>query len=112
MEFFFRDIIYILVRDTDRQKRAPDAGLDPGSPGPRPGLQAALTRCATRAALDDRLHSRTFKDGSESFRTARSSETVVGSVDSESWRSRGRFGLGSQRRKLEMKGAVMGGVND
>ena len=26
-------------------------GLDPGSPGSRPGLQAALNRCATGAAL-------------------------------------------------------------
>ena len=30
--------------------REPDAGLDPGSPGSRPGLQAALNRCATGAA--------------------------------------------------------------
>ena len=26
-------------------------GLDPGSPGSRPGLKAALNRCATQAAL-------------------------------------------------------------
>ena len=31
--------------------REPDMGLDPGSPGSRPGLQAALNRCATGAAL-------------------------------------------------------------
>ena len=30
--------------------REPDVGLDPGSPGSRPGLQAALNRCTTRAA--------------------------------------------------------------
>ena len=30
----------------------PDVGLDPGSPGPHPGLQAAPNRCATRAALN------------------------------------------------------------
>ena len=29
-------------------------GLDPGSPGSNPGLQAALNRCATGAALDCR----------------------------------------------------------
>ena len=28
----------------------PDVGLDPVSPGSRPGLQAALNRCATGAA--------------------------------------------------------------
>ena len=28
----------------------PDVGLDPGSPGSRPGLQAALNRCTTGAA--------------------------------------------------------------
>ena len=28
----------------------PDVGLDPRSPGSCPGLQAALNRCATRAA--------------------------------------------------------------
>ena len=31
--------------------REPDVGLDPGSPGSRPGLQAALNRCTTGAAL-------------------------------------------------------------
>ena len=30
--------------------RKPDVGLDPGSPGSHPRLQAALNRCATRAA--------------------------------------------------------------
>ena len=29
----------------------PDVGLNPGSPGSHPGLQAALNRCATGAAL-------------------------------------------------------------
>ena len=31
--------------------REPDVGLNPGSPGSHPGLQAALNRCATGAAL-------------------------------------------------------------
>ena len=30
--------------------REPDVGLNPGSPGSRPGLQAALNRCTTGAA--------------------------------------------------------------
>ena len=43
-------------RHRQREKQAPcgvvpDVGLDPGSPGSRPGLQAALNRCATGAAL-------------------------------------------------------------
>ena len=41
-------------RHTEREKQAayrePDIGLDPGSPGSRPGLQAALNLCATGAA--------------------------------------------------------------
>ena len=32
--------------------REPDAGLDPRSLGSRPGLKGALSRRATRAALD------------------------------------------------------------
>ena len=57
------------MRDTERERererqihrqrekqapcREPDVGLDdPGSPGSCPGLQAALNRCATRAALN------------------------------------------------------------
>ena len=51
------------MRDTERERqrrrhreeqapcREPDAGLDPGSPGSHPGLQAALNCCATGAAL-------------------------------------------------------------
>ena len=31
--------------------REPDMGLDPGSPGSCPGLQVALNRCTTGAAL-------------------------------------------------------------
>ena len=50
------------MRDTERRRqrhrqrekqapcRKPDVGLDPGSTGSRPGLQAALNRCATGAA--------------------------------------------------------------
>ena len=50
------------MRDTDRERgrdteerqapcREPNVGFDPRTPGSRPGLQAALNRCATRAAL-------------------------------------------------------------
>ena len=50
------------MRDTEREAehrqrekqapcREPDLGLDPGSPGSNPGLQATLNHCATRAAL-------------------------------------------------------------
>ena len=42
-------------RHRQREKQAPcwepDMGLDPWSPGSGPGLQAALNRCTTRAAL-------------------------------------------------------------
>ena len=53
--FFFKDFLFIeMQRHRQREKQAPcrepDVGLDPGSPGSRPGLQAALNRCATRAA--------------------------------------------------------------
>ena len=41
-------------RHRQREKQAsykePDVGLNPGSPGSRPGLQAALNCCATGAA--------------------------------------------------------------
>ena len=51
------------MRDTERavetqaegeadSMQKPDVGLDPRSPGSCPGLQAALNRCATGAALD------------------------------------------------------------
>ena len=63
--FFFFLIFYLFIheRHTERERqrhrqkekqapcREPDVGLDPGSPGSHPGLQAALNRCATRAAL-------------------------------------------------------------
>ena len=52
-QFFFKDFIYLFMRDTDREKEAetqteekqapcrkPDTGLDPGSPGSHPGLEA------------------------------------------------------------------------
>ena len=53
---FFKDFIYLFRRDTERErerqghrqkeKQAPcretDVGLDPGSPGSRPGLKAVL----------------------------------------------------------------------
>ena len=37
-------------REKQAACRKPDMGLDPASPGSRPGLQAALNRCATGAA--------------------------------------------------------------
>ena len=58
--FFFKDFIYLFMRERERQRhrqkkqtpcREPDVGLDPGSPGSCLGLQAALNRCATGAAL-------------------------------------------------------------
>ena len=56
--FVFKDFIYLFIeteRERQREKQAsyrePDVGLDPGPPGSRPGLQAALNRCATGAAL-------------------------------------------------------------
>ena len=58
--FFFKDLIYLFMRDThterdrqidrhrQREKQAPcrkpDVGLDPGTPGSRPGWKAALNR--------------------------------------------------------------------
>ena len=38
------------VREKQAPCREPDVGLDPGSPGSRPGLQAVLNRWATGAA--------------------------------------------------------------
>ena len=63
---FYKDFIYLFMRNTkgeqERQRhrqrekqapcRKPDVGLDPGSPGSNPGLQAALNCCATGAALN------------------------------------------------------------
>ena len=52
------------MRDTERERQRhrqrekqapcsdPDVGLDPGSQGSLPRLQAALNRCATGAALE------------------------------------------------------------
>ena len=58
--FFFLKILFILERPRERQRhrqrekqapcKEPDVGLDPRSPGSRPGLQAALNCCATGAA--------------------------------------------------------------
>ena len=60
--YFFLKIYLFIHRDRDRErqrhrqreKQAPyrerDVGLDPGSPGSRPGLQAVPNRCATGAA--------------------------------------------------------------
>ena len=55
------------MRDTHRERqrhgqkekkapcREPDVGQEAGSPGPHPGLKAALNRCATRGALEASL---------------------------------------------------------
>ena len=47
--FFFKIYLFIQKeRERQREKQAPcrepDMGLDPGSPGPRPGLKTALNR--------------------------------------------------------------------
>ena len=51
-KFFFKDFIYLFMRDTERERgrdtgrgkqalcRVPDVGLDTGSPGSHPGLKA------------------------------------------------------------------------
>ena len=59
--FFFKILFIHRHRERERQRhrqrekqapcREPDAGLDLGSPGSHPRLQAAPNRCATRAAL-------------------------------------------------------------
>ena len=63
--YFFIFLRFYLFIETERERerqrhkqrekqasyREPDVGLDPRSPGSRPGLQAALNRCATGAAL-------------------------------------------------------------
>ena len=58
--FFLRFYLFIHARHRNRQRhrqrekqapcREPNVGLDPGSPGSCPGLQAALNHCATGAA--------------------------------------------------------------
>ena len=59
---FFKKIFIIYDRHREREAetqeegeagsmQGPDVGLDPGSPGSHPGLQAALNCCATGAAL-------------------------------------------------------------
>ena len=67
--FFLRFYLFIHERHTQREGerqrhrqrekqapcREPDVGLDPGSPGSHPGLQAALNHCATGAALGHRI---------------------------------------------------------
>ena len=52
--YFLKDFIYLFMRDTERERqrhrqrekqapcREPDMGLNPGSPGSRPGLKAVL----------------------------------------------------------------------
>ena len=56
--FFFKDFIYLFMRDTQRDRKAerhrqrekkapcrePDVGLDPGSSGSCPELKVALNR--------------------------------------------------------------------
>ena len=61
VSFFLRFIYSFIQREwRERQRhrrrekqapcREPNVGLDPGSPGPHPRLQATLNRCATGAA--------------------------------------------------------------
>ena len=63
--YFFLKIFYLFIqreRKRERQRhrqrekqapcREPNMGLDPGSPGSHPGLQAVLNCCATRATLN------------------------------------------------------------
>ena len=48
--FFFKDFIYLFMRDTERERprekqalcREPDVELDPGTPESHPGLKVAL----------------------------------------------------------------------
>ena len=47
-------------REKQAPRREPDVGLDPGSPGSCPGLQAALNCCTTRAALEQRFSAETL----------------------------------------------------
>ena len=51
-------------RHRQREKQAPcrepDVGLDPGSPGSHPRLQAALNRCTTGAALSPSILNETL----------------------------------------------------
>ena len=53
--FFFFKTLFIHERHRQRQVpcREPDVGLDPESPGSRPGLKAALNRWATRLPSSD-----------------------------------------------------------
>ena len=61
--FIYLRFIYLFMRNTERRERQrhrqrekqascrePDLGLDPGSPGSRPGPKAALNHGATQAA--------------------------------------------------------------
>ena len=58
--FFFFNILFIYSgegrgqrhrqREKQAPRREPNVGLDPGSPGSHPRLQAALNRCTTGAA--------------------------------------------------------------
>ena len=61
--YYFLKILFIYSWETQRERKAetqaeaeqapcrePDVGLDPGSPGSHPELQAALNHCATRTA--------------------------------------------------------------
>ena len=53
---FFKDFMYLFMRDRERERqrhrqreklapcREPDVGLNPWSPGSRPGMKAALNR--------------------------------------------------------------------
>ena len=65
LNFIFDCLFIEMQRERERQRhrqrekqapcREPDVGLNPGSPGSRPGLQAALNRCATGAAQINKI---------------------------------------------------------
>ena len=56
--FILRAYLFMRERQRHRQRekqapcKEPDMGLDPGTPESCPGLQAALNRCTTGAALN------------------------------------------------------------
>ena len=51
--------------------RRPDVGLDPGSPGSHPGLQAALNHCATGAAQEWGCLDQPYENNHKKSKTAK-----------------------------------------
>ena len=72
--FFFNDFIYLFLRDREREREAetqaegetgsmhqePDVGLDPGSPGSRPGPKAGAKRLRHPGIPDSIIFNLTF----------------------------------------------------